>query len=56
MRSHVGFLRAQSSRLAEFGGLGMSFSIWRSHAWQLGNVHRDKESGPTSKPKKQILK
>jgi hypothetical protein len=29
---------AQSSRLAEFGGLGMSFNICRGPAWQLGDV------------------
>jgi len=34
---------AQSSRLAEFGGLGMSFNTCRGTLWQLGNVHRDKE-------------
>jgi hypothetical protein len=32
--------RPQSSRLAEFGGRGMSFNICRG---TLGDVHRDKE-------------
>jgi hypothetical protein len=31
--------RVQSSRLAEFGGRGMSFKICRSMIWQLG-YHR----------------
>ena len=35
--------RAQSSRLASLAGLGnvLQYLPWR--AWQLGNVHRDKE-------------
>ena len=34
----------QSSRLAVFGGLGMSLQYLPRHARQLGDVHRDKES------------
>jgi len=44
----VPLFRAQSSRLVEFGGLGMSLP---QHARQLGNVLRDEEYLVTDRPR-----
>jgi hypothetical protein len=44
------FWAAQSSRLAEFGGLGISFNISRGTAWQLGDVGRSTMAAPRRHP------